>query len=264
MWESLARVVGDNPVFTLVITIFGTTTIWLYKEFKEMIDSNLKFKITALNEKIKMYSQLQTYILAAVHQIEGEQFRIKLIELLGEYSAVMSEDSRRIALDYIKVGDSSYLSILSVLISAELTKLSKEKSKLLKNNDTDIDSYISKLYAPLKPILLIWLIIGYVLFSYSLIVAQHTWYEKLNITILFITLFISACFVPFILIILFDNSVPLKGVYKWGLYFCIVAAPLAAFICIEISIMSVVIQVIAISLLVKYNRRKKSLIITLD
>lgn len=266
MWENIAKIVGDNPAFTLVITIFGTTTIWLYKEFKEMIDSTTKAKISALNEKIKMLSQLQANIMAMVYGNNYEQFRLKFIEEFGEYNTVLNEDTCQISLDYIRHGDPSYLATLSSFLSAELSKLNKEKMKLSKNKnkDTDIEIYISKLYAPLKPMILIWFLVCYFLLSSAMYVVQHTWYDKLNVVILSLSIFVSVVIISSMMLLVFDKSLPTQGIYKWLLFLCIVAAPLVAVICIEISIISIVIQVVAIASLIKFNRRKQSIIITLD
>lgn len=67
MWKEISELIGANPILTLIITILGTSTIWLYKEFKVMMNRSLRNKMEVINEKIKMYSQLEANISAVVH-----------------------------------------------------------------------------------------------------------------------------------------------------------------------------------------------------
>ncbi|MNN16235.1 hypothetical protein D3C81_1293690 [compost metagenome] len=263
MWENIAKLVGDNPITTIVITIIGTSTIWMYKEFKEMINVNINTKIAALNDKIKMLSQLQANILAIVHQDDNEQFRLKFTERFGEYNTVLRENTHRIAVDYLKYGDPSYLATLSEFISSELVKLNKEKARLSRDDETDVESYISKLYAPLKPILLIWSIVYFFLLTFTTYSVQHTWHDKLNVVILSISTFISISFVLSLVLLVLEKRLNSQGNYKWLLFTLIFLSPLLAVITSkETAILIIFVQITSIFLLYKHNKRKKSLIIT--
>ncbi|WP_277351680.1 hypothetical protein [Paenibacillus aquistagni] len=32
MWSEISKIIGANPVMTIVITIIGTFSIWMYKD----------------------------------------------------------------------------------------------------------------------------------------------------------------------------------------------------------------------------------------
>ncbi|MNW44750.1 hypothetical protein D3C74_219910 [compost metagenome] len=263
MWESIAKLVGDNPITTLVITIIGTSTIWLYKEFKEMIDRNTTTKITVVNEKIKLFSQLQINIVATIHESENNQLRLGLVDKFGEYSIFLSEDARRIWLDYIRKDDPSYLVSLLAFISVELKKLDKEKGRLLTNNSsTDIEGFILKLIDPIKPIFIVWVLVWFGLLLFVTYNEQHTWYGKFNVITVSFTVFVSFTSAYPLFTLKLQEQLSRQGKYRWFLYICLIAAPLLSIIYMKLSIFSLFIQIVAILLLVQRKRSEKNLIIT--
>lgn len=263
MWKDISELIGANPILTLMITILGTSTIWLYKEFKVMMERSSKQKIETLNNKIKMYSQLEANIAAVVHYTDNTPFKNNLIEKFGEYSIQMSEDTRRIAIDYIQSGDALYLKTLASFIQYELTKLHKARTKVLQNEEpVGIDGFVSKLFAPFKPIAFIWFIIIVSLASYEMYSVQQIWYDRLNVLIIiFPSVILSVGTLIAILSLLFDNEVRLQGKYGWALI--ILLAPLIVFISKYLSVISLIVQAAGLYKINKMKKRKPGLI-TLD
>lgn len=262
MWESLARVVGDNPVFTLVITIFGTTTIWLYKEFKEMIDQRTKTKTSTLNEKIKLYGKLQANIVALIQQSENIQLRLDFIEKFGEYIVFLSEDARRIWLDYIRHDDPSYLVSLLAFISMDLKKLDKEKMRLSADgSSTDLEEIISKLFAPFKPIFIIWIMVWGGSSLFVIYKEQYTWYGKFSIIAFSLSLLASIIVVYSLFSLMLQKQLSQQGKYRWFLNICLIAAPLLSVTYKGLSIVSLMIQIVSLMLLIKRKRSEKNFII---
>ncbi|WP_068614671.1 hypothetical protein [Paenibacillus tuaregi] len=265
MWKELAALIGANPILTLVITLLGTSTIWLYKEFKQMIEQSTKTKVAELNEKIKVYSQLQATIYAIIHQANHEQLKMKFIEKFGDYSMYMSDDARKIALDYIKHGDSLYLVSLSSFIEVELEKLNKERCRVLNiGADTEIERYIAKLYAPFKPILLVWSMMLFILVGGLVYLIQPSWYEKTNAIFLIISIFFSSVAIFSIMILTKERSFSYHSTYKWLLNTLFAAAPLLSLITIQLSPFSLIIQISSITLLIRYKKGRASRIFTFD
>ncbi|WP_068779370.1 hypothetical protein [Paenibacillus sp. GM2] len=262
MWESISRIIGDNPVLSLVVTILITSTIWLYKEFKEMINNNMRAKEAALNEKIRIHSEFLANILAIIHQKDNDHFKVKFIEKFGEYNTVLNTDSRQIAVDYIKRNNPVYLESLFVFINKELDNLSKKRS-LLQEDNTDIESYINKLYAPLKPIIIVWLIILFSIFVLFEYMSQPTWYDKLNVIMWSLSILFSVCLVLIILLSFIEKQF-LRGVHKWLLMLIIILAPLGSILKIKLSVAFLLIQIVAFLLIVQLNKKRRSKIITLD
>lgn len=176
----------------------------------------------------------------------------------------MSENTRKIAFDYIKYGDSLYLETLVAFISYELTKLQKDKARVLQNEEpTGINGYILRLYAPFKPIILIWFSIIILIASYAIYSIQHTWYDRLNIIILFLSIFLSLAVLLAMLSMLFDNQFRPQGRYRWVLLISIFSAPFITVISVSLSIFSLIVQIIGFYETIKLNNKKPS-IITLD
>ncbi len=115
-------------MMSLIITIFGTTTIWMYKEFKEMINRNNATRITQVNEKIKAYSQLQAQIAAVLHDRENNTSKINLMRNLGEYNPILSQNVRNVARDYYIKADPAYLSTMLAMMETDFKKFEKEKA----------------------------------------------------------------------------------------------------------------------------------------
>ncbi|MNX64297.1 hypothetical protein D3C86_953190 [compost metagenome] len=259
MWKELAALIGANPILTLVITLLGTSTIWLYKEFKQMIEQSTKIKVAELNEKIKVYSQLQATIYAIIHQPDHEQLRMKFIEKFGDYSMYMSDDARRVALDYIKYEDSLYLVSLSSFVEVELEKLDKERGRVLNiGTDTEIERYIAKLYAPFKPILLIWSMMLFILVGGLVYLIQPSWYEKTNAIFLIISIFFSSVAIFSTMILTKERSFSYHSTYKWLLITLFAVAPLLSLITIQMSPFSLIIQISSITLLIRYKKGRAS------
>lgn len=264
MWAEISNLIGANPSMTLVIIILGTTTIWMYKEFKEMINQNNKAKILSINEKIKVYSQLQVNTACILYDKGQGDLELSLIIKLGEYSPLLSEDMRRVAKDYYRNRDSAYLETMLAFIEVDLKKLDIERKKYSRYDSiTDISEFVMKLYDPLKPIVMIWIFIWFFLMCYTIYQAQEFWYYKLFVLLCSISIFISATLVAAIISLIMNNEISRPSSYKWySLVGTIVFVPLLIFLHLSFSVLSLVIQLMGAYLLVRIKKKKNGEIIT--
>ncbi|MEC0203886.1 hypothetical protein P4H39_14680 [Paenibacillus lautus] len=265
MWSEISKLIGANPIMTLVIIIVGTSTIWMYKEFKEMINQNNKSKISNINEKIKVYSKLQASAASLFYNKELSDLHRILMNQIGEFSPLLSEDVRRVVRDYFKYGDYAYLETMLAFIEVDLKKFEDDKRKLSKyENSTDIADFVNKLYDPLKPILLIWLLIWFMFMSYSVFISQDAWYSKLFVIVSSISIFISVISLIAIISLKIDKGMGKESLLKWFVIGYIVLSPVFVFIYEGLSIFSLVTQIIGFYLLASLQKSKKKMIITLD
>ncbi|WP_152396659.1 hypothetical protein [Paenibacillus guangzhouensis] len=262
MWSEISKLIGANPIMTLVLTIFGTTTIWLYKEFKEMINQNNRTQLASVNEKIKIYSQLQASISAVIH---GGDAKFGLMQKLGESSPYLSENVRRIARDFYYQADIAYLTSMLTFIDVDLGKLEQEKTKYSKyDKSTDISDFVLKLYAPLKPIAFIWVSILVFLLTYDRLLKQQFWYDQVYVIFITGSTALSAIIVFVLFSLKLEGALPKQGAYRWGINLLIVVMPMLSLVHNALSIMSLIIQILLIMILLHMKKRKKNIILMID
>ncbi|WP_339292521.1 hypothetical protein MKY48_06250 [Paenibacillus sp. FSL W8-0187] len=250
---------------TLVIIIAGTSTIWMYKEFKEMINQNNKAKINNINEKIKVYSQLQASTAGLLHDKGHRELKVILINKIGDFSPFLSEDVRRVVRDYYRYGDSAYLETMLAFIEVDVRKLEEDKKRLSEyNSNTDVEGFIKRLSDPFKPIMMIWLLVWFLLLGYIKYQSQDTWYSKLFVGSFLTSIFISAIAVLAVLSLLKSNVRYKRRTYKWFVFGYIIFSPVLIFIHDALSIFSLVTQIIGLYLLIRLQKIKKNMIITFD
>lgn len=263
MWSEISKLIGANPIMSLIITIFGTSTIWMYKEFKEMINRNNTKRITNLNEKIKVYSQLQAHIAAVLHDKDNHNSKINLIRNLGEYSPILSENVRNVAKDYYIKADPAYLSTMLAMMEVDFKQFEQEKARVSKyENNAEIEDIVVRLYDPLKPILFVWLSIWFFSYSYIHFTEQQVWYNKVNVIAFSFSWFIGVATLSALISLKLEGKLSKQGIHRWLAYSLIIIIPVITFIK-SLSLVAIAIQVICILIIIKI-KRKNSGIITFD
>ncbi|WP_152399110.1 hypothetical protein [Paenibacillus cellulositrophicus] len=265
MWSEVSKLIGANPIVTLVITIIGTSSIWMYKEFKEMINRNNSARISRVNEKIKIYSQLQASIAVVLNEPNNSTLKQGLINKLGEYSPFLNEDLRCIVKDYYKCGDSLYLNSMLAMMEVDFSKFEQEKRRVSKYEDnTEVEDIVLRLYDPLKPILLIWLLIIFFLFSYENFTEQQDWFNRMNVIASACSWFLSIVSLSAIFSLKLNNRLSKQGIHRWILIGVLILAPIITVFYIGLSLCPVFIQITSLFLIIRLKNRKKKGILTFD
>ncbi|WP_438349444.1 hypothetical protein ACP8HI_01785 [Paenibacillus sp. FA6] len=262
MWKELMGLLGANPTVTLIFTIIATSTIWLYKEFKEMINQDHKTKIKIINESIKNYGKLQASIAEVINDEDNKQLKHNLFEKFGDYNSLFSEDIRQIILDYYRHENALYLTTLQSFIVVEQRKLVQAKKRLsVDDNSTDILDSITRLMRPFQVIVMIWLMILFGLFFISIYYAQDNIYMKFNALVLSFSAFFSLIMLYALISLRMDNKLARQGKYRWGLISGIIITPILVLIRLDLSIVCIIIQITSLVLYVRSRNMGKEIIL---
>lgn len=251
-----------NPTWSLAITIISTFTIWLYKEFKVMIASDYKKKIDLVQKKMDLYGKLEAAIANAITQNADPQAIRNLYISLGECSSHFGEDTRQIMLDFYKKGDTFLLVTLMEFIEVEFRKLNKEKLTFsMYDTSTDILDSINKLIRPLKPIAIIFFTIFAVLvFILALMQQNNIWDEIYLITFFFSSGF-SVMILSATISLWIDNKLRRQSRFRWALDICMILSPSISLLDWRLSIISPLLQIIALILYVRTKNTKKFIVL---
>ncbi|WP_151735195.1 hypothetical protein [Paenibacillus tengchongensis] len=261
MLEQIFEYFKTNPGWSLVITIVSTALVWLYKEFKLLLNADQKNKLALVQKKMDLYSVVEAAAAQAINRL-GDPVAIQyLYTKLGEASAYFTPDIRTVIRDYYERPDVLLLRTLMTFIKVESNKLEKEKDKLMKLDISgDMVETISRLFRPLKPILLLFgtVLLASVFLLNSLqeeeIIGSISW------VIAFLTMVFSLTLIFVIISSLLDGSLGIRGAYRWGLSIAIITCPILWLLNIKFAIFSLGVQLISMVLFAKSKR--KGLIVT--
>ena len=265
MWSEIAKIIGANPVMTIVITIIGTFSIWMYKEFKEMMTQKKKARLASIDEKIKINNQLYASVAALTHDSDNRELRIAFMNKIGEYSSLLSEDVQYVARDYCKYGDAQYLGSLMALVEVDLHRFNKERRRITEEEDsTDVINYVFKLVDPLKPLFAAWLFISFMLLSITSYYLQPLFYHKVLVIVTSATVLLSAIQAYVLISLAMAKQLVRHRAQKWLIFISIMGAPILSLLHSALTFLSLAIQITAIILLLRLNNKKKKGIITLE
>ncbi|MBB6637613.1 hypothetical protein [Cohnella thailandensis] len=257
MWESISKLIGANSTAVLVITIIGTFSVWLYKEFRTMNKEDFKSRIALINKKIEMYSKLEAAIAAVLNQKDTTQAKSNLYEKFGEYSPFFSDDVRRIMRDYYKQNDNGYLYSLLAFTEVEVKLLENEKHSLSANDSsTDVMDAIRRLIRPLSPIMMIWLFTVFMLFFYSNFMREQDLFSRLVIVIMFFSCFFSLILIFVLVSLGMDNNLRKLGWRRWLYIVGISMVPWAEVIFTDLALLFVGIQAFSLFMFIREKKRK--------
>ena len=154
MWAEMAEFAKANSTETLLISIIGTALVWMYKQFKGMIDREQQDKLTTVQLKQGLFTKLELSIASVLH-LNNEDSKQRMYALLGECGPYLTSTQRSVIRDYYKTFDSGLLYSLQALIVNEVDKLNRQLEKMIGDKDsTEWLNYIRRLCAPFGPILL--------------------------------------------------------------------------------------------------------------
>lgn len=266
MWESISKLIGANSTAVLIITIVGTFSVWLYKEFKVMNNENFKSKVALINKKIEMYSKLEAAIANVLHQKDRGQAKSNLYEKFGEFSSYFSNDVRRIMRDYYRQDDSSLLNTLLAFTEVEVKKLEKEKSTLSMNDtSTDVMDLMGRLVRPLSPIGMVWILVLWALFFLSQIYQTKFIWEKLSWGLISVSTLFALILIFGLISLFIDNNLSRRiSVYRWLFIMGSICPPWIAVFFVRYSLIFVLIQGISFFMFIKISKKQKPGILLIE
>lgn len=242
MWADLAAFIKANTTETLLISIIGTILVWMYKQFKSMIDSKEQDKLRTVQLKLGLFTKLETSIASTLH-LNNEQSRQHMFTLIGECGPYLSDMQRTIIRDYYKAFDSAVLSSLQALIVNEVDKLKRQLDIIIDDQEgADMFSYIKRLYAPVWPILIFSVLIMYFGFVFLLVNQGNTVWIKLNYLVLSVTLFISVTFISIIIFLFVKQKLGIRGGKRWTATLISIISPALTFIFVDLSLIALLLQ----------------------
>lgn len=166
MWAELAAFVQANTMESLLITIVGTLLVWLYKQFKDMIDRQQQEKEKEIRAKQGLLMRLELTLATALHQNQPGNIQ-QLNQLFGDCAPYLTSIQRSLLRDYYRTFDSGVLLTLHSTIVHEVDKLSQQQEKDAEDQDAVLLLYIRKLYDPVWPIILFAVLLMYIYFIYA-------------------------------------------------------------------------------------------------
>jgi len=192
MWAELAAFINANTSETLLISIMGTILIWMYKQFKDMIDRERQGKLENLQLRIGLFTKLEIAIASAIH-LNNDESKQQMYALLGECGPYLSQIQRAMVRDYCKHFDPALLHALQAIIVNEVDKLTGHLEKMMEHHNSDEWlNYINRLYAPVWPIILIGGIILYSIYIFTLVWQGDTLWIQVSRVLFGINLLVAA------------------------------------------------------------------------
>ncbi|MGW9127677.1 hypothetical protein ACWGPW_22060 [Paenibacillus chitinolyticus] len=264
MWKDIAALFGSNPIVTLLILVVGTSTLWMYKEFKEILNRNNIAKLNLINERLKTFGKLEAAIALALKKSEDESILAKLYDILGESSALFTKEMREVTRTFYAQGHPHILSALQIFIDNQINTSRAEKAELSKyENSTDVMDKIERMIKPFVPILFIWAFVLLLVSYVSVLIHQQDMSAKIHLTMFFVSTLISFLFFSVLLSVGLDNKLGKQGRYRWMLHTTIVFTPFVFSLYTGLWWISISIQVIAFILLIKKQKKAKHSLILL-
>ncbi|MFF2908481.1 hypothetical protein [Paenibacillus sp. NPDC057934] len=259
MMQEILTYFKANPGWSLAITVFTTVLIWLYKEFKVLMEKDNNDKLALVQKQLDMYSSVEAAIAQIIHR-PSDAFAVQnFYNKLGESSAYFTNDIKKIVRDYYLRADISVLRTLMTFIQLECDKLHKEKSKLISSNtSSDVFETVSRLYRPFKPIILVFIIVIVTTYFILLLLNQNNILASIILFIMFISLILSGTMIWVIISLLMEGNLGINSKYRWFLIACLIVSPILMLIDLRLSVLSLLIQIVLFIFFVR--SRKKQLV----
>ncbi|MFE4709774.1 MULTISPECIES: hypothetical protein [unclassified Paenibacillus] len=241
-----------NPGWSLAITVFTTVLIWLYKEFKVLMEKDNNDKLALLQKQLDLYSSMEAAIAQVIHR-PNDAFAVQnFYNKLGKSSSYFTNDIKKIVRDYYLRADTSILRTLMTFIQLECDKLHKEKSKLISSNtSSDVFETVFRLYKPFKPIVLVFVIVFVTIYFLLLSLNQNNILAVIILFIIFISLIISGSVIWGIISLAMEGDLGIYGKYRWSLTIFLIGSPFVMLLDLRLSILSLLIQIVLIVLLAR-------------
>lgn len=256
MWTEIATFLKANTTETLLISIIGTILVWMYKQFKGMIDRKQQNELADAQLKQGLFTKLELSIASVLH-LNNESSKQHLYALLGDCGPYMTSTQRTIVRDYYKHFDQMLLHSLQALTVNEVDKLGRQLDKMREEeNNSKWLNFILKLYAPIWPILLFAIITLYTVYILSAVNQGDTLWIQFCILLMGLTVVLSATFLISTIIFLVTPNSGKQGVKRWSVNAGIIVSPALTFIVnrVDIFVIVFVIQIIGFILMSRLKR----------
>ncbi|MFF2091256.1 hypothetical protein [Paenibacillus sp. NPDC058174] len=253
MWAEIAAFLKANSTETLIISIVGTILVWMYKQFKNMIDHEEQEKLKIIQLKQGLFTKLELSIASVLH-LNSPESKQQMYALLGECGSHLTNMQRTVVRDYYKNFDPSLLYSLQALTVNEVDKLSKQLDKVTEESG-DWLNYIKRLNAPIWPIILFATITMYVLFAGAYVMQGDNWWIKFNYFLCSFTIFISATFAAIAIYLFLNHEMLSQGTKRWVAISLATLSPLLfLFMHLNLYIIVTIIQLALIAFIARSKR----------
>lgn len=256
MWTEIATFLKANTTETLLISIIGTIVVWMYKQFKGMIDRRQQNELADARLKQGLFTKLELSIASVLH-LNNELSKQHLYTLLGDCGPYMTNTQRTIVRDYYKHFDQMLLHSLQALTVNEVDKLGRQLDKMREEEDnSEWLSYILRLYAPIWPVLVFAILTMYTLFIFSAVKQGATLWIQICILLMGVTVLISATLLILIIAFLVKQKLGKHGVKRWIVTSVIIVSPALAlfFNPVVISVIVLITQIIGFIMMSRLKR----------
>ncbi|WP_028545803.1 hypothetical protein [Paenibacillus taiwanensis] len=261
MWADIAAFLKANTSETILISIIGTILVWMYKQFKGMIDSKQQSKLVMLQLKQSLFTKLELSIANVIHQ-DNEVSKQQMYALLGECGPYLTNAQRTVMRDYYKQLNPLLLHTLQALIVSEVDKLGRQLGQQREDEEnTEWLIYIQRLYAPFGPMILFLIITLYIVFIYQLVKQGASLWIQICILLLGVTIFLSATLFVAMLFFFFRGELVKQGAKRWCLIAVIIVSPALAFVVNRIDLFIAVFGIQLLGLIVVSRSKRPSEII---
>ncbi|MCM3697960.1 hypothetical protein [Paenibacillus macerans] len=206
MLDKLIEYLKLSPVWSLAMAIAFTALVWLYKEFKGMMEESNRTKLSLIQKRMDLYAGVEAAIAQAINKPEDSQAKQHLYIKLGEASSYFTRETRQILRDYYSREDAFVLDTLLSLVQKEIDRLDRVKEKLSPlTMPTDVVETVSKLFSPLKPIIFMFAVSVVAFFYLVTFLVQDTTLSRMAVTAAYISLLFSMMLVAAIISLLMEG-----------------------------------------------------------
>lgn len=262
MWTEIAAYVKANTTETLIISIIGTLLVWIYKQFKDMIDREQQEKITNLQLKLGLFTKLELSI-ASVLQLNNETSKMAMYTLLGECFPHLTSMQRNVVREYYKHFDPALLYSIQFIIVNEVDKLGQQAEKIRDDKEnTEWLHYMKRLSAPIWPILLFTVIVITPVFVFNLVSHEVNFWAKVNIVLSGITIAASVTLICASVIFLLKHEIGKQGAKRWIALALLILSPSLIFVFGRFDIMGIIVFVVQASMIayISYSKRPPEIV----
>ncbi|MEK4365361.1 hypothetical protein MKX68_23255 [Paenibacillus sp. FSL M8-0212] len=257
MLQELLNYFKMNPELSLISTIVCTVIIWLYKEFKVMIETDNKNKLAQIQKKMESYTRVEAAIASVLSQHNHAGAIQNLYDKFGECSSYFSEDIRELIRGFYSQRDVSILATIMSFIKAEMKKLEKQKNKIDSQDVSgDASASILRLYKPLKPILIIFIMFFVTIWFVVLALVESNAWNRIYLGVSFVTASLGVMFLAIVISVWVEGELYIRGKLDSSLKLSMIFSPLLVLIDWKLSVLSLFIQIVAGTILAKSMKKR--------
>lgn len=255
MWTELAAFVQANTTESLLITIIGTILVWLYKQFKDMMDRQRNEKEAAIRTQQGLLMHLELTIATMLKQNRPEPVE-RLNQLLGDYASYLSDSQRKLVRDFYRSFDPGVLRALHALLVHEADKISAKSEKEKEDQEAGWLFFINKLYAPVWPIIFLFLILIYFFWVYEMMQQGTTTWIRFNYFLFGFSFFLPVIFFSAMMVTWYQKNMAKHGLKRWTAMIILILSP-ALFFIFNRSDISIPVILLQLGLILLFSKLKR-------